>query len=64
MNPTQYIGDGVYLRDDDGSLLLYTTDGVTTQDEIFLDEDTLRKFFKAVKNTTLEYVLEEIIEHG
>jgi hypothetical protein len=64
MNPTQYIGDDVYLKDDNGKLVLYSTDGVTTQDEIFLDEDTLRNFLKAIKGTTLEHVLEEIVDHG
>jgi hypothetical protein len=64
MNSTQYIGDGVYLNDGHGQLVLYSTDGVTTQDEIYLDEDTLRTFLTAIRYTSLGHLIKEITDNG
>lgn len=46
-----YIGDGVYYEWQDGGhhLTLFTHDGISTLDRIFLDPDVRKKLYEVLK---------------
>jgi hypothetical protein len=50
-NKTEYLGDSVYADYSTGILRLFTFNGETEQNEIFVDSGTLTNFFKYIEKT-------------
>ena len=49
MNPTEYLGDGVYLEHDGYLIRLYTCDGILVTSEVYLEPEVLEAFLRVIK---------------
>lgn len=49
MKTKTYLGDGVYLEFDSGSMILTTSNGVEVTNEIFIDDEVFHNFIHAIE---------------
>ena len=45
-----YLGDGVYVRDLDYAIVLYTSNGITVQNEIYLERNEISSLLRFLKD--------------
>jgi len=49
-----YLGDGAYvgIREDDGMIVIYTTDGIEVTNSVYLDNPVLNNFLEWLKRNS------------
>lgn len=58
-----YLGDGLYADHDGHMIRLFTYDGITVKNEVFLEIEVIENFKKFIQQFEKRFALREAVDH-